>query len=86
MADKSSGRSEGGQKASQGGRGDPQKASPSAVERYLKGIDYPATKEDLIEHAEDMGAPSDVMNVLRRMPDQDYDSPIDIAKGVGEAE
>jgi len=79
-----SGRSEGGRKSSEGGRGDPEKASPAAVERYLKGIKFPAGKEDLINKANENNAPSDVMSVIERLPDNDYNSVTDIAKGVGE--
>ncbi|MBA8666992.1 DUF2795 domain-containing protein [Holosporaceae bacterium 'Namur'] len=84
--DTKDGRVEGGKKASEGGRGDPEKASPVAVERYLKGIRYPAGKADLEKTAKKNRAPSDVLSVLSRFDDKEYKSPIDIAKEVGNVE
>jgi len=63
-----------------------EKASPATVEKYLKGIDFPAEKEDLIDHALENGAPDEVIVVLERMPDREYGSAADVAKGIGEAE
>ena len=79
-------RSMGGEKSSQGGRGDPNKASPAAVERYLKGIHFPADKKKLISQAEGNNAPSDVMAVLKRFDEREYSSPVDVAKEVGRVE
>lgn len=80
------GTTEGGRKSSEGGRGDPNKASPAAIERYLKGIHYPARKNDLISQAQNNGAPDDVMNVLNRFEDKEYKSTVDVAKEVGNVE
>lgn len=80
------GTTEGGRKSSEGGRGDPNKASPAAIERYLKGIHYPAKKNDLIKQAQNNGAPDDVMNVLNRFEDKEYGSTVDVAKEVGNVE
>jgi hypothetical protein len=77
---------EGGRKASEDGRGNPDKASPATIEKYLKGIHYPAQKEDLINQAENNGAPQDAMNVLNRFEDKEYDSTVDVAKEVSKAE
>ena len=78
------GTSEGGRKTSEGGRGDPHKASPAAIERYLKGIDFPVkSKNDLVTHAKKNGAPDDVIYVLEHFEDKEYHSPIDVAKEVG---
>ncbi|WP_032113705.1 hypothetical protein [Candidatus Paracaedibacter symbiosus] len=45
---------ESGKKASEGGRDNPEKASPAAIERYLEGIKYPASKQDLTSQAKKM--------------------------------
>ena len=80
------GTTEGGRKASEGGTGNPDKASPAAIEKYLKGIHYPAQKEDLVSQAKSNGAPQDVMNVLNRFKDKEYGSTVDVAKEVSNAE
>lgn len=73
---------EGGKKTSEGGRGDPHKASPAAVEKYLKGITFPADKNELIKHARENAAPDDVLYVLGQFGEEEYHSPIDVAKEV----
>ena len=81
-----SGRQLSGKKSSEGGRGNPEKASPSAIERYLKGIKYPVEKKYLINNAKGQDAPSDVISVLERFSEHQYNSPIDVSKEVGKVE
>ena len=80
------GTTQGGRKSSQGGSGNPDKASPAAIERYLAGINYPVHKEDLIRHARQNNAPSDVLSVLNRFEEKEYHSPIDVSKETAHAE
>ena len=61
-------------------------ASPATVERYLGGMDYPASKQDLIEHARQQQAPQDVVSVLERVDDAEYNSPVDLSKAIGKVE
>lgn len=80
------GTTEGGKKSSEGGRGNPEKASPAAVERYIKGIDFPADRDNLIKQAEKNNAPEDVLHVLNQFEEKEYRTVIDIAKEVGRIE
>lgn len=80
------GTTEGGKKTSEGGRGNPQKASPSAVEHHIKGIHFPADKKALVDQAKANKAPDDVMYVLNKFKDKTYQSAIDVAKEVGNVE
>jgi hypothetical protein len=41
--------------------------NPDEVTRYLDGVDYPASKEDLTSAAEDNGAPKDLLERLRTL-------------------
>lgn len=76
-----------GVKRSMGGSGSPDKASPAAVERYLKGIKFPASKNDLVNKAKENNAPSDVMHVIGLFDDKkEFHSPIDVSKEVGRVE
>ncbi|WP_312479541.1 DUF2795 domain-containing protein [Stutzerimonas nitrititolerans] len=59
--------------------------SPANVATYLKGIDYPAQKDDLVQHAKKNGAESEVIDMLNRMPEQEYSNMADVMKGYGEA-
>ncbi|MDO8684015.1 MAG: DUF2795 domain-containing protein [Armatimonadota bacterium] len=40
----------------------------------LHGVDFPKSKEDLIEYAKDRNAPDNVIGILERIPDQVYNS------------
>jgi hypothetical protein len=59
--------------------------NPKDVEKFLKGVDYPATKEDLVKHAQQtQEALPRVIEALNQLPDQTYDGPIAVSKAVGE--
>ena len=49
----------------------------------MKGIDYPAKKDDLVQHAKKNGAESEVIDV-NRMPEQEYGNIADVMKGYGD--
>lgn len=59
------------------------KVSPAQVESYLKGISFPASKQDIIRQAEDNGADEPVLNILGSLREKEYQSPIDISKAIG---
>jgi hypothetical protein len=80
------GRAESGQKSSESGRGNPDKANPTAVERYIKGINFPADKSALENQAKQNGAPEDVMKILGRFESKEYNSPVEVAKEVSRIE
>ncbi len=65
---------------------DQSEASPAEIEEHLSGVDYPAQKQELKQHAQNEDAPNEVMQVIDQMPDQEYNSPADVAKGVGKVE
>lgn len=56
------------------------------VQKALKGASYPAEKADLLETAKSNGADKDVLNAIEALPDQQYGSPAEVSKGVGEEE
>jgi len=60
------------------------RVSPAEVEKSLKGIDYPAKKEDLVKHAQQHGAKQEVLETLRELPEENFNSPIDVSKAIGE--
>jgi hypothetical protein len=57
--------------------------NPIQMQKYLKGVDYPARKEDLLANAEQQGADDDVRAMLDRLPDQEYETPADVSKALG---
>ena len=59
------------------------KASPAAIQKALKGMTYPAGKQELIDHAQGNNAPEDVLSVLHRLPEEEWRTPADLMKSVG---
>lgn len=62
------------------------KVNPVQLQKHLKGMDYPASKEDLIQHAKKNGADQNVCSVLEQLPDEEYETPTDVNKAVGDVE
>lgn len=58
-------------------------ANPIQVQKFLKGIDYPAPKRQLVETARRHGADENVIYTLEQLPDRTFDSPTAIAKEIG---
>ncbi|HEY9699520.1 MAG TPA: DUF2795 domain-containing protein [Trichocoleus sp.] len=62
------------------------KPNPIQVQKDLKGMDYPASKQDLIDHAKKHGADKEVESLLNEIPDQDYETPAELSKALGQIE
>jgi Protein of unknown function (DUF2795) len=58
--------------------------SPANVQKYLKGIDYPAKKQQLVETAKKNGAPQEVVQVIQQIPNQEFNGPQDVVKAFGD--
>lgn len=57
--------------------------NPIQIEKFLKGANYPASKEDLLKLAQQNGADQQVQATLQQLPDQQYGSPAEVSKAVG---
>ena len=60
--------------------------NPIQVQKFLGGVDYPATRETLLSHAKDSGADSNVLDALGYIPDKEYDSPTAVSSAVSDAQ
>jgi hypothetical protein len=56
--------------------------NPIDLQKHLSGVDYPASKDDLVRTAEEQGANDELLEALRGMPDKEYDSPTAVSKAV----
>ncbi|WP_292731862.1 DUF2795 domain-containing protein [Methanoculleus sp.] len=57
--------------------------SAADLQVYLKGMDYPAGKQDLITHARERSAPEDVITALEQFGDRTYRSAADVGTEFG---
>jgi hypothetical protein len=58
--------------------------SPAKVEKYLAGVDYPASKEELVEAAKRHHAPEEILRVIESLPGERFDAPTAVARAYGE--
>ncbi len=59
---------------------------PANIMEHLKGIEFPARKNDLIERARESKGPDTdaVVNALAKLPDRQFNSPADVMHEIGE--
>jgi hypothetical protein len=60
--------------------------NPIEVEKSLRGINFPAKKQDLIKHAQKLGANEEVLETIKELPQEEYRTAADVAKAVGEVD
>jgi hypothetical protein len=56
--------------------------SPIDIQKALSGLDYPASKEQIVQHAEKNGADAEVLDALRKIEDREYEGPSGVSKAV----
>ena len=57
--------------------------NPIQIQTFLKGVDYPASKEALLQNAERNGADEGVRTTLEQLPDAEYATPADVSEALG---
>jgi hypothetical protein len=62
------------------------KVNPIQVQKFLGGMDYPATKDEIVNHAKSKGADENIMDTLEQLPEDDYETPADVSKAIGQIE
>lgn len=60
--------------------------SPANVQAHLKSIHYPAGKKDLLATAKRNGDPREILQILERMPEDEFGGPQEVMKAYGEVE
>jgi len=60
----------------------PDTPNPVQVQKFLGGIDYPASKAEIIAAAEDAGADDRVLEALEGIPDREYDAPTAVSREI----
>lgn len=57
--------------------------SPSNILAHLKGLDFPATRDDLVEQARKNKASPGVISQLERLDQEEFGGPQDVLKAFG---
>ena len=50
--------------------------------KYLKGINYPVRREQIVEQARASGAPDDVIELFQKLSDREFSSAIDVGRTI----
>ncbi|MFJ4045447.1 DUF2795 domain-containing protein [Microbacterium sp. NPDC089987] len=58
------------------------KPNPIQIQKFLGGIDYPASKDDIIASARESGADDAVLDALNGIEDREYDGPTGVSEAV----
>jgi hypothetical protein len=56
--------------------------SPIDIQKALSGMDYPASKEDIVRHAEKQGGGGEVLEALKKIEDREYEGPSGVSSAV----
>ena len=57
--------------------------NPIELQKHLKGADYPASKDELVELAESNDAPREIVDALRNAGDETFDGPDQVMRALG---
>ncbi len=57
--------------------------NPIEMQKSLGGVNYPASKREIVEKAKSNGAGPEVKKALDALPEKEYDSPAAVNKEVG---
>lgn len=59
------------------------RVNPIQIQKYLKGVDYPASKATLLDTARREGADENVCASLEQLPDEQFQTPADVSQAFG---
>jgi predicted transcriptional regulator len=65
---------------------DDKNVSPAAVQKYLKGVEYPSTKDDLLDVAMENEAPEEIIDKIEQLPSSEFKGQQDVMKALGQME
>lgn len=58
--------------------------SPVQMQKHLKGVSYPASKDDLVRQARTNHASDDIVDKIRMLPADSFGGPKDVMKALGQ--
>ncbi|MGC1214462.1 MAG: DUF2795 domain-containing protein [Micromonospora sp.] len=52
------------------------------LQEYLAGLDYPVSKEDLVRWGQENGASTEMLQMLKALPVDQFDSPAELSEAL----
>ena len=62
------------------------KVNPIQLQKHLKGMDYPASKQDFLDRSRKEGADENILSTLEQLSDEEFETPADVSKAVSTIE
>ena len=56
--------------------------NPIQLQKDLKGVDYPATRDDLVARAQKNNADKETLDALKQLKDGSFEKPTDVTAAV----
>jgi hypothetical protein len=56
--------------------------NPIELQKHLKGVSYPASRDELVSTAEGNGAPGDIVDALRNSGQEEFSGPDQVTKAL----
>jgi hypothetical protein len=56
--------------------------SPATVAMFLSGLQFPATRDDVMLCAEDEYTPQEILDILEQIPDRNYSNMADVVSAI----
>jgi len=60
------------------------KINPIELQKYLKGVNYPASKDDVVKAAEKNGADDEIIEALKNVSEDEFEKPTDVTKALSD--
>jgi hypothetical protein len=57
--------------------------NPIELQKHLKGISYPASRDDVVATAQSNGAPDEIVEALRNSGQDEFSGPDQVSKALG---
>jgi hypothetical protein len=57
--------------------------NPIEVQKHLSGVDYPASKDEIVSSAESNGAPQEIIEALQQTEAVQFDGPDEVMEALG---
>ena len=57
--------------------------SAAEIAKNLRGLGFPATRDEIVSHDREMGASGEVMDMLQGLDEMEYGSPVEVEKSFG---
>ncbi|MER5333264.1 DUF2795 domain-containing protein [Micromonospora sp. NPDC002717] len=52
------------------------------LQEYLAGLDYPVSREDLVRWGQENGVSTEMLQMLRSLPREEFDSPAELSEAL----